>query len=118
MAKRTKQRAKKRVEAAEKLRLDPANDSRVDAERSKPLPWCKDEEEGRKRRGRKRHFLPKWLLSKKGLVRILRKKRTEEPRNSAFQGTYGSYALLREMPYRQYIELKEKVSRNLEFMFL
>ena len=32
---------------------------------------------------------------------------TEEPRNSAFQGTCGFYALLREMPYCQYIELKE-----------
>ena len=43
---------------------------------------------------------------------------TEEPRNSAFQGTCGFYALLREMPYCQYIELKEKASRDLEFMLL
>ena len=43
---------------------------------------------------------------------------TEEPRNSAFQGTYGFYVLLREIPYCQYIELKEKASRDLEFMLL
>ena len=43
---------------------------------------------------------------------------TEEPRNSAFQGTCGCYALLREMPYCQYIELKEKASRDLEFIVL
>ena len=43
---------------------------------------------------------------------------TEEPRNSAFQGTCGFYALLQEMPYCQYIELKENASRDLEFMLL
>ena len=43
---------------------------------------------------------------------------TEEPRNSAFQGTCGFYALLRERPYRQYIELNEKTSSDLEFMLL
>ena len=43
---------------------------------------------------------------------------TEERANSAFQGTCGFYALLREMPYCQYIELKEKASRDLEFMLL
>ena len=43
---------------------------------------------------------------------------TEEPRNSAFQGTSLFYALLREMPYYQYIESKEKASRDLEFMLL
>ena len=32
---------------------------------------------------------------------------TEEPRNRAFQGTSGFYALLREMRYCQYIELFE-----------
>ena len=35
---------------------------------------------------------------------------TEEPRNSAFQGTCGFYALLQEMPHCQYIELIEKAS--------
>ena len=35
---------------------------------------------------------------------------TEEPHNSAFQGTSLFHALLREMSYCQYIELKEKVS--------
>ena len=43
---------------------------------------------------------------------------TEEPRNSAFQGICGFYTFLREMPYCQYIELKEKASRDLEFMLL
>ena len=44
----------------------------------------------------------------------------EEPRISAFQGTCGFYALSREMPYFQYtyIALKEKASRDLEFMLL
>ena len=35
---------------------------------------------------------------------------TEEPRNSAFQGTRWFYIFLQEMPYCQYIELKEKAS--------
>ena len=43
---------------------------------------------------------------------------TEEPRNSAFQGTRWFHALLREMPYCQYIELKEKAFRNWKSMFL
>ena len=37
-------------------------------------------------------------------------KHAEEPQNSEFQGTCGFYALLREMLYCQYIELKEKAS--------
>ena len=36
---------------------------------------------------------------------------TEEPRNSAFQGTNWFLILLREMPYCQYTEWKEKASR-------
>jgi len=43
---------------------------------------------------------------------------TEEPRNSAFQGTSLFHALLREMPYCQYIELKEKVSGDQKSMLL
>ncbi len=43
---------------------------------------------------------------------------TEELCISAFQGTCNFYALLREMPYCQCIDLKEKASRNLEFMLL
>ena len=37
---------------------------------------------------------------------------TEEPRNRAFQGASWFHVLLREMPYSQYIELKEKVSED------
>ena len=37
---------------------------------------------------------------------------TEEPRNSAFQGTRGFHGLLREMLYCHYIELKEKAFRD------
>ena len=43
---------------------------------------------------------------------------TEEPRSIAFQGICEFYALLREMSYFQYIELKEKTSRDLEFILL
>ena len=59
---------------------------------------------------------------KNGLIRLLLPKSSSLPRNSAFQlpfqGTYGFYALLQEMPYFQYIELKEKASRDLELMLL
>jgi len=59
-----------------------------------------------------------WYRAMNYYCKAERKTRTEEPRNSAFQGTSGFYALLQEMPYCQYIELKEKVSRDLESMLL
>lgn len=38
---------------------------------------------------------------------------TEEPRYSAFKETSGFYALLQDMLYCQYIELKENASKDL-----
>ena len=40
-------------------------------------------------------------------------KGTEEPRNSAFQGTCGFYALLREMPYCQYMHQKQQTVKQI-----
>ena len=57
-----------------------------------------------------------WDKAFKRLLLVFKVSCTEEPRNSAFQGICGFYTLLGDMPYCQYIELKEKVSRDFEFM--